>query len=184
MKASNLAGLFLITTIALSSSIYADSLAFLCIEGIPGGTTDKRNPDCIDITSLSVDFSLDASYQAGSGLAAAAPTISPFTIVKHHDVASVRLQEVLLKAIHIPSALIRFFENCDQCEPPEHPYLVYNLEEVIVTRHNTSYFEGGSAISEIVDLSFRIYGICAGSGLTDRCDNGEFRWNLAENQEP
>ena len=180
MKLRCIVTLCLIATFAFSQTAFAENEAFLCIPEIPGGTADTRNPDCIDIKSLSVDFSLDSSYLMGSGGAAGAPTISPFTIVKHHDVASVKLQEYLLMARHLPSVLIRFFESCEECEPAEYPYLVYTLEEVVITRHNTSYFEGAPTNSEIVDLSFAKYLVCAGTNLSDGCDNGEFRWNLRE----
>jgi type VI protein secretion system component Hcp len=184
MKASYLAGLFLIASVGLSPNVYADTEAFLCIPEIPGGTTDTRNPDCIDITSLSVDFSVDASYQMGGGGATATPVISPFSIEKTYDVASVLLQSHLVQIQTLPFALIRFFETCDECEPPEKPYLIYKLEEVTVTRHNISYYQGGPAISEIVDLSFAQYKICAGYDEPNAdlvCDS-EFGWDLRSNR--
>ena len=176
---------FFIITIALSSSIFADTKAFLCIPEIPGGSTDERSLDCIDITSLSVDFSSNANFDLGSGGAPSpVPSVSPFTVVKNHDIASAHLQGYALNIRELQEVEIRLFENCDECELPEHPYLLYKLEEVHVTRHNTSYFEGGSAVSEIVDLSFARYFVCAGTGLSDSCENGEFGWDLRTNQEP
>ena len=184
MKSSYLAGLFLIASVALSPNVFADTLAFLCIPEIPGGTADERNPDCIDITSLSVDFSADASYEMGGGGANPLPRISPFSIVKPFDVATIPLQRALVLEEDRQFALIRFFETCEECEPPEHPYLVYRLENIRITRHNISYYQGSPAISEIVDVTFKKYRICAGYDNPEGqmvCDN-EFGWNLGLGQ--
>ncbi len=182
MNVRSIVTLCLIITFAFSQTTLAETEAFLCIPEIPGGTADTRNPDCIDIKSLSVDFSLDATYSMGTGGTLGPPSISPFSIVKSYDVATVGLTAAVVTAKHFQDVFIRFFEKCDQCESPENPYLVYKLSEVIVTRHNVSYFDGGAAISEIVDLSFGKISICAVNNEQEGAPcNEEFAWNLRSN---
>jgi type VI protein secretion system component Hcp len=180
MKMRCIVTLCLIITFAFSHTAFAENEAFLCIPNIPGGTADTRNPDCIDISSLSVDFSKDAAYELATsgGTTSSKPRISPFSMVKSFDTATVLLNAALIKEDVLDDVFIRVFEKCDQCDPPDNPFLVYRLNKVVVTRHTISYFNGGAAISEIVDLSFGEYSVCAVHGDSEaEC----FGWNLYTN---
>ena len=129
----------------------ADS--FLQIDGIPGESTDDKHKDWIEILSFSHGITQPASATKGSagGATTSRSEHGDYGITKYVDKASPKLAEACANGKHISKVKI---EMC-RAGGTQLPYLVVNLEEVIISSvHANGATTGNDFPTESVTLNY------------------------------
>jgi type VI secretion system secreted protein Hcp len=121
--------------------------AFAAIDGITGGSTAAGHRDEIDVATLHWCVTHEAGGPGGGGGSGRA-VVDAVVIGKHTDPATVPLIEAAATGRHIAGAVITLERGGR--EPL--PFLVVELEEVLVTRVNSSW--SGGLPDEEVALAF------------------------------
>jgi type VI secretion system secreted protein Hcp len=128
----------------------ADS--YLQIDGIPGESTDDKHKDWIEILSHSHGVSQPASATASSagGGTTARSVHGDYVITKYVDKASPKLFEACSSGKHFSKVKI---EMC-RAGGSQVPYLVVNLEEVIISRVSSGSSHGSGDNFPMESVSF------------------------------
>ena len=102
--------------------------AFLKVDGIPGGSTDDRHKEWIEVLSFNWGVSQPATPLSSEGKEQTTPTHQNFSIVKPVDNASARLFKACCLAELIKEVTL---ELCRATEKKE-KYMSYKFTDVIV----------------------------------------------------
>jgi type VI secretion system secreted protein Hcp len=124
---------------------------FADVDGIPGESTGAGHRDEIDIVTLHWCVTHETGGGGGGGGAGRA-VVDGVVVGKHTDLATVPLVEAAATGRHIQRAVITLERGGRQA----FPFLVVELEEVVVTRVNASW-SGGLPDEEV---SFGFGRIC------------------------
>jgi type VI secretion system secreted protein Hcp len=119
---------------------------FARVDGIPGESVSTGHRDEIDIVTLHWCVSNDTGGGGGGGAGRA--VVDGVVIGKHTDLATVPLIEACATGRHIEQVAITLERGGKQALP----FLLVELEEVVVTRVNSSW--SGGLPDEEVSLGF------------------------------
>ena len=124
---------------------------FAEVDGIPGESTTKGHEHEIDIVTLHWCVTQQTGPAGGGGSAGKA-VVDGVVVGKHTDLATVPLVEAAATGRHIERVVI----TLERGAKPPFPFLVVELEDVIVTRVNSSW-SGGLPDEEV---AFAVGRIC------------------------
>lgn len=126
--------------------------AFLQIDGVNGEATREGFQNAIEILSFSMGASNPVIVGSGAtGLAAGKASVSEFSIMKQTDSASALLFQACCSGKHFPKAKITL-HRAGGDNPVD--YLVYELEEVMISSLSWSGSTGEDRPTESLSLSF------------------------------
>ena len=124
---------------------------FADVDGIPGASTAAGHRDEIDIVTLHWCVTNQTGPPGGGGGGAGRAVFDGVVIGKHTDLATVPLVEAAATGRHIERVVITLERGTKPF-----PFLVVELEDVVVTRVNSSW-SGGLPDEEV---AFAFGGIC------------------------
>jgi type VI secretion system secreted protein Hcp len=125
---------------------------FADVDGIPGESTAAGHRDEIDIVTLHWCVTNQTGPPGGGGGGAGRAVVDGVVVGKHTDLATVPLVEAAATGRHIERVVI----TLERGAKPPFAFLVVELEEVVVTRVNSSW-SGGLPDEEV---AFAFGGIC------------------------
>ncbi len=123
-------------------------VAFAAIDGIDGESTQKGHEKQVEVLSISQTFRNAGT--TGTGAGAGKVTLSPFTITKLQDSASVKLMDRCVKGTHVPSVVLHVYRQSGDGKTQE--YYRVTMKEVLISAVNERSAEG--RIVDEVQLSF------------------------------
>lgn len=155
---------------------------FLHIPDIAGESTDEEHAGEIEVLAWSWGMSRSGTTQVGGGAGAGKVNVQDISFTKLIDKASPRLQEAILRATHIPEAVLTVRRQAAEGEGDE--YLVISLKNIMVTSLTTGGSNGDDRLTENVTLSFGKYELAYTEQNADGSagDTHEVGWDIVENQ--
>ncbi len=127
------------------------TVAFAAIDGVDGESTQKGHEKQVEVLSISQTFR-NAGTTGGGGAGAGKVTLSPFTITKLQDSASVKLMDRCVKGTHVPSIVLHLYRQSGDGKAQAQEYYRVTLKEVFITAINERSADG--RIVDEVQLSF------------------------------
>jgi type VI secretion system secreted protein Hcp len=125
--------------------------AFLKIDGIPGESTDEKHKNWIEVLSFTQGLSQPASAASSTGgRTSERVNASDFSIMKVVDKSSPVLAVACCSGRHIKEIKL---EVCE-ASGDKHPYLIYTLEDAIISSYQPSGSQGGDKPMEQVSFNF------------------------------
>jgi type VI secretion system secreted protein Hcp len=152
---------------------------FLKLDGIKGESQDDTHADEIDVLAWSWGCSQSGSTHMGKGGGAGKANFQDLSITKYVDKSSPNLLMAVAKGKHIKTATLTIRKAGDT--PLE--YLIYDLEDIIVSSVSTGGSGGEDRLTENVTLNFRIIAVAyteqdeAGAGGAEI----SWGWDIAKN---
>jgi type VI secretion system secreted protein Hcp len=125
---------------------------FADIDGIPGESVTKGHEHQVDVVTLHWCVTNEQGGGSGGGGCAGRARFDGVVIGKHTDLATVPLVEACATGRHIERVVI----TLERGAKPAFAFLVVELEDVVVTRVNSSW-SGGLPDEEV---AFAFGGIC------------------------
>jgi len=126
---------------------------FLCIDGIPGESQDKRYMDCIDVLAWSWGVSNSGSTHTGGGGGTGKASFQDISLTKFLDKSSPILMLSTANGKVYPKVELFVHNACGNCDP-ETPYFRLNIENFIVSSISTGGSGGEDRLTENVSLNF------------------------------
>ena len=152
---------------------------FLTLDGIKGESIDDKHKEAIDVVSWSWGLSNEGTFHSGSGGGAGKANFQDISITKQVDKSSADLMYACASGKHIAKAQL-FVRKAGE-KPLE--YLIFTLEEILVSSMLTGSAQGQERASESLTLNFAKvkmeYKIQDKSGSGK--DGGTFTWNIPAN---
>lgn len=152
---------------------------FLALEGIKGESVDDKHKEAIDVVAWSWGLSNSGTFHSGSGGGAGKANFQDIAITKQVDKASADIMYACASGKHITKAQL-FIRKAGE-KPLE--YLIYTLEEILISSVATGSSEGQERAHESITLNFAKvkmeYKIQDKSGSGK--DGGTFTWNIPAN---
>lgn len=108
-----------------------DSDVFLKLDGIAGESTDDQHAGESPVFKFSQAATNTASGGGGGGGATGRPTIADMKLTKPVDSATPRIFDSLVQGRHLRDAMVTFRRRGED----RFEYLRYEIEDVLVTRH-------------------------------------------------
>lgn len=121
---------------------------FLKIDGVEGESTDDKHQKWIEVLSYNIGLSQTASAAARSATGGAASHRADFqdlSIVKHVDKASPMIAKLCAKGETVPNVTL----ECCRAGGDKQLYLMYKLEQVIISSVNLGGGGGGEATESV-----------------------------------
>lgn len=125
-------------------------IAFATIDGIDGESTQKGHEKDVEVLSVSQTFRNAGTPAGGSGGGAGKVTLSPLTITKVQDSASVKLMDACVKGSHIKTVVLHLYRQSGDGKQVE--YYRITLKEVLISAVNEH--GGDGRIVDEVQLVF------------------------------
>lgn len=131
---------------------YGGLEGYLKLDGIDGECTDSKHKGWIEVVKYNLSMEQEgASRSAGGQSTVGRVNFNDFSIVKFLDKSAPKLAYVCAAGQHIPTAK---FELC-QSTKDKHPYMKYNLYDVVVSSIRTGAEHGDRDLpTEEVTLRF------------------------------
>ncbi|MEO0912321.1 MAG: type VI secretion system tube protein Hcp [Pseudomonadota bacterium] len=124
---------------------------FLVLDGIKGEAQDKSHKDHIDILAWSFGVSNSGTTHMGTGSGAGKANFGDISVTKFVDKSSPKLMQHSIKGTHIKNGKLIVRKAGDN--PLE--YIVYSLNDIIVTSVSTGGSGGEDRLTESISLNFR-----------------------------
>ena len=123
---------------------------YLKIGGIEGESTDQAHEGWIDVLSVSQSVTQPASALASSGRRTSQRVImQDFSVVKTIDKATPKLYLACCSGQRIPTVEIHLVTT-----GALQPYMIYKMENAIISSFDVSGGSGGDAPTETLSLNF------------------------------
>jgi type VI secretion system secreted protein Hcp len=152
---------------------------FLTLEGIKGESTDDKHKEAIDVLSWSWGLSNAGTFHTGSGGGAGKASFQDISLTKYIDKSTADLMYSCASGKHLSKGTLIVRKAGEK--PLE--YLIYTLEEILVSSVSTGSSEGQERATENISLNFSKvkmeYKIQDKSGSGK--DGGTFTWNIPAN---
>lgn len=152
---------------------------FLTLEGIKGESTDEKHKEAIDVLSWSWGLSNSGTFHTGSGGGAGKANFQDISLTKYIDKSTADLMYSCASGKHLTKGTLIVRKAGEK--PLE--YLIYTLEEILVSSVSTGTSEGQERGTESITLNFSKikmeYKIQDKSGSGK--DGGTFTWNIPAN---
>lgn len=152
---------------------------FIDLDGIKGESVDSKHSESIDVLAWSWGLSNSGTFHTGSGGGSGKANFQDLSFTKYVDKATADLMYACSSGKHLKKGTLTIRKAGEK--PLE--YLVYTLEEILVSSMSTGGSGGEDRLTENVTLNFAKikmeYKIQdkAGAGK----DGGTFTWNIAAN---
>ncbi len=154
---------------------------FLELDGIKGEAQDKTHKDHIDILAWSFGVSNSGTTHMGTGSGAGKANFQDISITKFVDKSSPVLMQHSILGKHITKG--KLYVRKAGGKPLE--YIVYSLNDIIVTSVSTGGSGGEDRLTENVSLNFRqmkfVYTPQKPDGSADS-DKPEVIYDIAANE--
>ena len=152
---------------------------FLKIEGVDGEAQDKTHKGEIDVLAWSWGMGNAGSASSGPGTGTGKVRVQNISLTKYIDLATEKLWLSCANGKHFDSATLTMRKSGEN--PLE--YLVFTMEQVMVTSVSTGGGGGEERITENITLDFAKFEMEYKSQKKDGTEDKKkkFAWNVAEN---
>ena len=152
---------------------------FLKIEGVDGEARDKEHKGEIDVLAWSWGMSQAGTAGMGGGGGAGKVDVQNISLTKYIDLATEKLWLSCANGKHFDSATLTMRKAGEN--PLE--YIVFTMEQVMVTSTSTGGSGGEDRITENVTLDFSKFEMEYKSQKKDGTEDKKkkFAWDIAEN---
>ncbi|QHQ36552.1 Hcp family type VI secretion system effector [Algicella marina] len=123
---------------------------FLELDGIKGEAQDKTHKDHIDILAWSFGVSNSGTTHMGSGGGAGRANFGDISVTKYVDKSSPKLMETSILGSHIKKGKL----YVRKAGGKQLEYIVYHLNDIIVTSVSTGGSGGEDRLTENIALNF------------------------------
>jgi type VI secretion system secreted protein Hcp len=134
---------------AIAAEPAQPTASFLKIDGVQGESTDARHPGEIDIETFHIKATNTAGT-AGGGGGAGKVAFSQAEFTKSYDASSPQLLQKVANGAHIESVQFSFRRGGNAGDG----FLVYTLDDVVVSSYEQGGDTGTSPLLEHVGLTF------------------------------
>jgi type VI secretion system secreted protein Hcp len=152
---------------------------FLTLDGIKGESTDDKHKEAIDVVAWSWGLANSGTFHSGTGGGAGKANFQDISVTKYVDKSTADLMYSCASGKHLSKGTLIVRKAGEK--PLE--YLIYTLEEILVSSVSTGSSEGQERATENVTLNFSKvkmeYKIQDKSGGGK--DGGTFTWNIPAN---
>ena len=148
---------------------------FLKMDDLKGESIDHKHKDAIDILSWSWGMSQSGTTYAGAGGSTGRVNVQDLAITHFVDRASPILMQLCASGRHIKSARISLRHPGTRA-----PYMVIDLEDVVISSLSTGGADASEKATEVVTLNFATVRLSY-SRDGQRADS-RFGWSIAENK--
>ncbi|HKE46312.1 MAG TPA: type VI secretion system tube protein Hcp [Steroidobacteraceae bacterium] len=153
---------------------------FLTLDGIKGESVDHKHKDAIDILAWSWGVTQSGSFQFGGGGGSGKANFQDVSVTKYVDKSSADLLYACASGKHLKEASLIVRKAGEK--PLE--YLIYKLQNIIVTSVSTGGSGGEDRLTENVSLNFAKvsmdYQMQDEKGAGKKA--GTFTWDISANQ--
>ena len=155
---------------------------FLCIEGAPGESLDKRYMDCIDVLAWSWGMSQSGTTHTGGGTGEGKVAVQDLSVTKWVDKSTPILMSHTASGKVFPKVELYVHNACGNCDTSV-PYFRLALENILVSSVSTGGSGGEDRLTENISLNFSKVDWCYaeqkpdGSYETEVCQGWDIQAN-------